>query len=106
MTAGITFFRSSGFPFFTVARTWGEVHRTKHEMTTFSMYPATHHVPAAGGRQPVEPAPDAVDRDDVEVLAAGVVRAVHHGAHRARQRDAELGPRRSATSWSGTHILL
>ena len=23
MTAGITFFRSSGFPFFTVARTWG-----------------------------------------------------------------------------------
>ena len=75
-------------------------------MTTFSMYPATHHVPAAGGRQPVEPPPDAVDRDDVEVLAAGVVRAVHHGAHRARQRDAELGPRRSATSWSGTHILL
>ena len=80
--------------------------RTMHEIPTSSVYPASHHVPAAGGRQPVEPAPDAVDRDDVEVLAAGVVGAVHHGAHRARQRDAELGPRRSATSWSGKHILL
>ena len=80
-----------------------------HEVKSCSVYLldcGQDHVAAAGSRQPVEPPPDAVDRDHVEVLAAGVVRAVHHGAHRARQRDAELGPRRSATSWSGTHILL
>ena len=59
---------------------------------------AEHHVSATAGRQPVEPAPDPVHGDDVQVLGAGVVGAVHHGAHGAGQRDAELGSRRSSAS--------
>ena len=51
------------------------------------------HVADAGGRQAVEPILDALDRDDVEVLGARVVRAVHGRCHGETQRHAELVPR-------------
>ena len=75
-----------------------------------------YHVPAAGGGQPVEPAPDPVHGDHVparhtvqcnklqystdclQVLAAGVVGTVHDCAHRAGQRDPELRSCCSSTS--------
>merc|ERR1719470_366834 len=56
------------------------------------------HVTAACGGQSVEPAPDAVHGDHVEVLPPGVVCAVHDGSHWAGQGDAELGSRGSSTS--------
>ena len=52
------------------------------------------HVADAGGRQAVEPALDALDGDDVEVLGARVVGAVHRRRHGQTQRHAELVPRR------------
>ena len=51
------------------------------------------HVADAGGRQAVEPALDALDGDDVEVLGARVVGAVHRRRHGQTQRHAELVPR-------------
>merc|ERR1719300_1341725 len=56
------------------------------------------HVPTAGGGQPVETSADAVDCDDVEVLASGVVSTVHDGPHGAGKGDAELGSRCSSTT--------
>jgi len=52
------------------------------------------HVTDAGGRQAVEPTLDALDGDDVEVLGACVVRAVHGRCDGETQRHAELVPRR------------
>ena len=52
------------------------------------------HVADAGRRQAVEPALDALDGDDVEVLGARVVSAVHGRRHGQTQRHAELVPRR------------
>jgi len=43
------------------------------------------HVADAGGREAVEAALDALDGDDVEVLGARVVRAVHRRRHRQTQ---------------------
>ena len=57
-----------------------------------------NHVSAAGGGQPVESAPDAVDGDHVQVLTPGVVGAVHHGTHGAGEGHAELGSRGSSTT--------
>merc|ERR1719206_1652110 len=54
------------------------------------------HVATAGSRQPVEPAPDTVHSDHVEVLTPGVVCAVHDCSHWASQGDAELGSRGSS----------
>ena len=56
------------------------------------------HVPTAGGGQPVETSADAVDCDDVEVLASGVVSTVHDGPHGTGKGDAEFGSRRSSTT--------
>ena len=57
------------------------------------------HVADAGGRQAVEPTLDALDGDDVEVLGARVVRAVHGRCHGETQRHAELVPRRTTPPW-------
>ena len=57
-----------------------------------------HHVTTAGCGQPVEPAADAVDCDDVEVLTPRVVSTVHDGPHGASKGDAELGSRGSSTT--------
>jgi len=57
------------------------------------------HVADAGGRQAVEPTLDALDGDDVQVLGAGVVRAVHSRCHGETQRHAELVPRRTSSPW-------
>ena len=57
-----------------------------------------HHVTTAGSGQPVEPSPDAVDCDDVEVLPSGVVSTVHDGPHGTGKGDAELSSRSSSTT--------
>jgi hypothetical protein len=57
------------------------------------------HVANAGGREAIEAALDALDGDDVEVLGAGVVRAVHRRGHWQTQRHAELVPRRTSPAW-------
>ena len=57
------------------------------------------HVADAGGREAVEAALDALDGDDVQVLGACVVRAVHRRRHRQTQRHAELVPRRTTPPW-------
>ena len=57
-----------------------------------------HHVTTAGCGQPVEPAADAVDCDDVEVLTPSVVSTVHDGPHGTGEGDAELGSRCSSTT--------
>lgn len=49
-----------------------------------------HHVANTTRREAVEASVVAAHRNDVEILCAGVVRAVHHGAHGHGQRDAEL----------------
>ena len=58
----------------------------------------TDHVSTACCWQSVESPPDAVDGDHVQVLAARVVRAVHHRPDWTRQRDAELSSSCSSTS--------
>ena len=116
-TAGITFLRSSGFPFLTVASTMsplqaaGSLDTTwiitrsiefsfmysnfKYEVLSYNIICILNvyiHIP-------VESAPDPVHGDHVEVLASGVVGAVHDGAHWTRQRHPELGTSCSSTSW-------
>merc|ERR1711882_15495 len=49
------------------------------------------HVSAAPGWQPVQSAPDPVHRNDIQVLGACVVSAVHDGTDGAGKRDPELG---------------
>eukprot|EP00982_Pelagococcus_subviridis_P007032 30414-Pelagococcus_subviridis.AAC.7 len=61
-----------------------------------------HHAARGRARDAVEPGAPTLDGDDVEVLRAGVVGAVHHRAHRAR--DGHLVLRAggdTAGSWRG-----
>ena len=65
---------------------------------TYLLDSGEDHVPTTGSRQPVESAADAVDSDDVEVLASSVVSTVHNGPHGASKGDAEFGSRCSSTT--------
>lgn len=56
------------------------------------------HVADAGGGQAIETALDLGDGDDVQVLGAGVVRAVHDGAHGQTEGHAELAAARATAS--------
>jgi hypothetical protein len=62
------------------------------------------HVADAGGRQAVEPTLDALDGDDVEVLGACIVRAVHGRCDGETQRHAELVPRRPSPPCGSSSI--
>lgn len=112
-TAGETFFFSSGFPFFTVARTyktWSGRHtvrmndaRSPYSRIGEKCTSITYHVSNTGGRKSIQSTLDLGDGDDVKVLCSGVIGAVHDGSYWETQRDAELGSARS-TSSSLRHI--
>ena len=57
-----------------------------------------HHVAHRRARHLIQAALDALDGDDVQVLRAGVVRAVHHRAHGARDGHLVLGAGVGATT--------
>ncbi len=52
---------------------------------------AKSHVADGGSRNLVQAGTTAKNGDDVQVLSAGVISAVHHGADGKRERGAELG---------------
>ena len=57
-----------------------------------------HQVTRTGGREAVQPAPDALHSDDVEILGSRVIGTVHNCPHGETQGYPELRPRRSLLS--------
>merc|ERR1719215_1377700 len=62
------------------------------------LHGAQHHVAGAGLRKLVQPAAIATHGDDVEVLRAAVVGAIHERGHAATQRHLQLAPAAPSTS--------
>lgn len=57
-----------------------------------------YHIAHTSSWKAIQTTLDLRDGDDVQILRARVVGAVHHGRHRQTQRDAELAPTRTTPS--------
>jgi len=59
------------------------------ELRLALLHRAHHHIAEGGGRKTIEPSVVALDGDDVQVLGASVVSAVHDGTHGESDGHAE-----------------
>ena len=77
-------------------------HNRRHHLLTqlglALLHGGHHHVTHSRARNLVEATLDALDGDDVQVLGARVVGAVHHGAHAQTEGRAELVAHRTTTA--------